>query len=215
MPTRTRDNRIHRATGGGSRGVSILEALLSLAIFGILAAGVLIFVIGPLDFAGGSGQRERAVFLAEEGIAAVRSVRNDGWTGLAAGTYGLSKSTGKWAFSGTSDITDIFTREIVVEAVNRDVSGDIVTSGGTPDPRTRRVTSRVSWNPPLGVAQSVELSAYLSDWNVFDWKQTTDADFSGGTTYQTQVAGSGEGASIQLMAGGGGDWTPSEGQLIL
>src|SRR6188474_2342945 len=90
--------------GRRPRGFSLVEAMLAVAIFGILAAGLLVMVVAPLQSGGVSAERERAVFLAEEGIEASRAIRNEGWAGIVNGPHGLSKPT-IWTFSGTSDTT--------------------------------------------------------------------------------------------------------------
>ncbi|MEK9152152.1 MAG: hypothetical protein AAB692_02200, partial [Patescibacteria group bacterium] len=84
-------------------GATILEALLAIAVFGVLAAGTLTFVVSAIGGPGLPAERERAIFLADEGLAAARSIRNDGWTGLTAGAHGIAQSGGKWIFSGPSD----------------------------------------------------------------------------------------------------------------
>ena len=60
-------------------GFTLLEALLSVAVFGVLAAGSLLFVSSPLLSTRNANDHMRGIFLAEEGIEAARSIRNDGW----------------------------------------------------------------------------------------------------------------------------------------
>ncbi|HSX07438.1 MAG TPA: hypothetical protein VLG11_00940 [Candidatus Saccharimonadales bacterium] len=64
-------------------------------------------------------------------------------------TYGLSKSGGQWAFSGTSDTTDIFTRQLTV-----------VTSSAN----RKTITSTVTWPQPGGTTGSVTLTTELTNW---------------------------------------------------
>ena len=90
---RTRGNSQSR---GLNRGASIIEVLLAVAIFGALAASVLVFVWEPMTGSGSASERERAVLLAEEGLDAARSVRNSAWTDISDGAHGPSKSGGRW-----------------------------------------------------------------------------------------------------------------------
>src|SRR5947208_2334383 len=84
------------------RGFSIIEAVLAMAVFGVLAAGVLTYVFLPLTAASRTAERARAIFLVDEGLEAARSIRNDAWTNLVNGPHGIAK-TASWAFSGASD----------------------------------------------------------------------------------------------------------------
>ncbi|MFH1047823.1 MAG: type II secretion system protein [Patescibacteria group bacterium] len=183
-------------------GMSVLEVLLAIAIFGVLAASLMTMVWGSLVISGGAVERIRATLLAEEGLDAARSIRNIAWTELADGDHGLDKTGGLWQFAGASDSTDgLYVRSVNVEAVNRDVNGDIVAVGGTLDPRTKKITSTVTWNSPYDGAKSLALVTHLTNWNVYDWNQTTDNEFSAGEFDYTVVVGSGEAAYLLLDTG--------------
>ncbi len=190
-----------------------------MAVFGLLASGTITLVLGPIAAAGDAAERGRAVFLAEEGIEAARSIRDESWTLLAPGAHGLARAA-KWSFSGPGDaVTDgnlTYFRTVTVEPVGRDISGNVVTSGGSVDPRTRLVTAQVTWTSFLGIARSVRSSAYLTHGNAFDWLQTTDVDFGPGSKNGTAVVGSGASASVQLApATVAKSWTSAEGNLIV
>jgi photosystem II stability/assembly factor-like uncharacterized protein/Tfp pilus assembly protein PilV len=198
-----------------NRGFSLFEVVLAIGVFGVIAAGLLNLVIIPMTSSGNVADREKAVYLAQEGIEAAKSVRNAGWASLANGAHGLVQSGGLWVFSGASDQTvdgtTTYTRVVTVAGVNRDGSGDIVTSGGTLDPRTKHVTSTVSWTPPLtGTPLSVSYQTYLTHWDVYDWTQTSDADWDAGTLSGTASDGTGESA-ILTLASAAKIWDPLGG----
>jgi len=65
-----------------------------------------------------------------------------------ASTYGLAKSGGQWTFSGTTDTTDIYTRQITVS------------SAGT---NRKLITSTVTWQTG-GATSSVTLTTRISNW---------------------------------------------------
>ena len=73
---------------------------------------------------------------------------------------------GLWVLkgSGTSDIFQKYTRVIKVCDVQRDVSGNIVNSGGQADASTKKVTTTVSWNVTPTRANSIVLTTYLTKW---------------------------------------------------
>ena len=185
--------------------------------FCIVWDGIVAVVLGQSRLRN-RGDSTQAVFLAQEGIDAARSIRDNGWLNLTNGNHGLQRTGGYWSFLGASEVIDgTYTRVIAVSDVNRDGSGNIVTSGGTVDPRTKLVSATVSWTPGVFVPRAVSVQAYLVDWNVYDWTQTTDADFNAGTHGSTVVSGSGMAANVvlvQTVGGGGGDpeWAVGGGQ---
>lgn len=131
-------------------GFSLVEALfvISIAIFSILMIWkVYVFYVkislsNPKSF--------QASFLAEEGIEAVKFMRDSSWSGfLATTTPGLSYTlvwTGEdWRATTTpAMILGQFDRRVVFAGVYRDASGNI-SEAGTLDPDTRKVTVTVSW----------------------------------------------------------------------
>lgn len=130
-------------------GFSLIEVLLAVAVFSLLLTAFAgIFASGGQSSML-AGQRARAVFLAEEGLEAARNIRDENFSNLSNGTHGLSASGSQWSFSGTSDTTDIFTREIVISSV---------------DAKRKQVTSRVAWQQNPQRAGSVSLVSYLTNW---------------------------------------------------
>ena len=135
------------------RGFSTLEALLSASIIFLLVSAIFgAFIYG--NTAGVyAGSQNRAVYLAEEGLEAVKAIRAGGFNNLNDGTYGLSASGSQWQFSGTSDTTDgHFRREIVI------------TSAGT---NRKQVVSTVTWQQNPQRTGSVSLTTYINNWRPF------------------------------------------------
>src|SRR6185369_8730762 len=91
--------------------------------------------------------KNKASSIAEEGLEAVRSIRNESFANLVDGNYGLSQSGNKWIFSGTSDTVGSYTRVIQI---------------ATADSTTKTVLSTVAWSSP--VVGSVSYLTYLTNW---------------------------------------------------
>ena|SRR3989344_6807071 len=93
----------------------------------------------------------KGALLAEEGLEAVRFLRDSSWNTnivpLALGTnYNLVLQSNTWSTTTASFFIDnTFERVIVFSSVNRDANGDIVSTGGALDPGTKLVTVSVSW----------------------------------------------------------------------
>jgi len=145
-------------------GFSVIEVLLAAAIFVIFAGGIAQVVLH--GYSGNRLGEEQTIAnnFASEGIEAVRSIKNQAYSGLAnsVGT-GITQTGGVWAFSGANNTFGKYSRVITVADVYRDGSGNIVASGGTLDPDTKNISSMVSWNFNAGRSNSIELISYLTD----------------------------------------------------
>lgn len=164
-----------------NQGFTLVEILLATALLSLfLAAVTASFVYGLRGVAWGS-DRVRAVFLAEEGLAAVQNIRDTGFSGLSDGTFGLSSTGSQWAFSGSSDTTDIFTRQLIISSV---------------DANTKSLISTVTWPKSAASAGSVSLVSRLTNWianTVVGWSVPFQAriyDASGSQNgWKVQISG--------------------------
>lgn len=145
-------------------GFGLLETLVATAIFLIVAGGGAVLVLGAFSTNRLGTEQTQAIGYAQEGLEAARSVHKQGWAGMTPGTYGIDPSGGSWAFSGSSNTSGKFSRQIIIEQAQRDGSGNIVNSGGTPDPDTVRVTSSVQWGFTPTRNNTVNLTSYLTHW---------------------------------------------------
>jgi prepilin-type N-terminal cleavage/methylation domain-containing protein len=157
-------------------GFSLVELLIALGVFAILAAGVFAVATNSYRSFYGVGDRQVITEYAQEGIEATKFIGYNSWLGLTnavSGNHGLSKTNGLWTFSGTSDTLGNLTRVITVANVQRSVTtGAIVTSGGIDDPQTKKIAVTISGT---GIDDYV-LEDYVMDWNAKVWEQT---DWSG------------------------------------
>ncbi len=154
-------------------GFSVLEVILAAAIFVTFATAAVVVVISGIDNNRLGGEMTVANQFNTEGMEAVRSIKNQDFSnisGLASGYCtsgaGVNISGGVWALkgSGTSDNLDSrYSRVIKVCDVQR-LNGDIVTSGGTNDPNTKKVTVTTNWNFTSARPESVEFTDYLTNW---------------------------------------------------
>ena len=139
-----------------------------MGLFVIIAATGAVSVLGSFSGNRLSDQETEATFIAQQGIEASRSLKNQGWNDpfLAtdcSGGCGIDSSGGSWTWSGSSNTIGDFTRTITVASVQRDGNGDIVASGGTDDPDTKQVTTDVTWNFSPTRQNTVTLITYLTN----------------------------------------------------
>lgn len=172
---------VHRWFLKPRRAISLIEVLLALVIFVLFVGGIFYLAVDVRDQSSQGRLKSEALTYAEEGLEAVRFIRDQDFWDLEDGTYGLLESGGTWSFSGTSDTIDAFyERSIVIDPVYRDVDGNIA-STGTLDPLTKKVTSAVEWSWRGVVLDSVELTTYYTNWRGDQWMLTTCTEFASGT----------------------------------
>jgi len=130
------------------KGFSLVEVIIAVSVFSIIVTGLMGAFVYAYKSSVISGKKSRAVFWAEEGLEAVRSIRDRSFNNLVDGTHGLAISGNQWIFSGTEDVTDIFTRSVDIGAIDSD---------------TRKITSNISWEEQERTYE-VSLVSYLTNW---------------------------------------------------
>ena len=150
-------------------GFSVIEIILAAALFMIIATGSITVILQGTDSNRLGEEQTVANQYAAEGIEAVRSIKNQGFGNLinSNGTGVVRSENNVWAFDGANNQfgpSNKYTRILTVSDIQRDTNGNIVTSGGTTDLMTKKVSSTVSWNFTPGRTNSIELTSYLSDW---------------------------------------------------
>lgn len=130
-------------------GLTLVEVLIAAAIILVAVMSLLGVHSFYLRSALENGAVVKAVHLAEEGIEAMRYLRDVSWSQniapLTNGVpYGLAFNTA-WATDSTSMVVGKFYRTVTFSSVERDAQSDIVSSGGVVDPNTKLVTVSVSW----------------------------------------------------------------------
>ncbi|MEI7792031.1 MAG: type II secretion system protein [Candidatus Berkelbacteria bacterium] len=149
------------------KGFSLVEILLAVALFSVFSVGVISLVLQGWNTARLAQENSVAKEYASEGIEAARSIKNQSFASLInTSSTGIVQSGGVWTFSGTNNTFDSnkFTRTIAVADVYRDVSNNIVATGGTLDPLSKKITSTVNWNISPTRADSSVISTYLTNW---------------------------------------------------
>jgi len=152
-----------------SAGFGLLEVIVAVGIWTILASAGVMMTTGSLRINTQSTDNDQAVLLASEGLDAARTIKKIGWATPFLGTScvtgcGVATVSATWGFAGTTDLIGKYTRQLFVTPVNRDGSGNIVTTGGTVDPDTYKVESKVTWQRTPVVTGTVSLVSYLANY---------------------------------------------------
>lgn len=159
-------------------GFTLIEVLIACAIISICMFALMMTVQKGIQLSSVALKKSQASFLLEEGAEAVKSIRNNNWTTISnlnlsptqyhlffnnsLSYWVLDTSTTSLAGSTTTYPIGIFDRTVTIFPVERDSNDDIVESGGTVDPQTKKVTIEVIWNSYNGI-NSRSLSFYITD----------------------------------------------------
>lgn len=149
------------------RGFSLIEVLVGLAIFVIIVVSVYGSVTVANKAVNKAGEKRQAAFLLEEGVEAVRRMRDAGWDAKIkdrTASYCLNFVGSQFTLDDPcSQIDSTFTRTAIFNNVCRaDESGkksDIVSCPGAyTDSDIKKVTVTVTWK---GYTESVDF--YLAN----------------------------------------------------
>jgi prepilin-type N-terminal cleavage/methylation domain-containing protein len=147
-------------------GFSLVELLVAISIAGIVLISMTQAVVVAVD----TTERERhiteALHFAEEGIEAVRAMRNSSWSAniqpLTTGlTYYVVTSGDNWSLTNTNPglLFGQYDRTIQFAEVFRDAN-DTISASGTSDPDSRKMTVTVGWRE-RNATTTVVLETYL------------------------------------------------------
>lgn len=186
-------------------GQSLVELIIVMALSVVILPALLTGLVSSRQGKAQQSQRTQAVYLLNETIDAVRSVREKGWTAFSAnGTFHPVIFGTNWTLATGSAVVNGLTQSVVVGNANRDTNGTIVVSGGSPDPSSKKINVAISWGQPYAstVSATLFMTRYLDN-NSFT--QTTAADFNVGTKSGTIITNT-AGGEVTLGSGGHGDW---------
>lgn len=194
------------------KGFGLIEMII---VCGIVVMTFVVFMraeVSALRLFRTQQENMESSLLAAEALEAVRSVRDESWTATIAWRtqspltspslrYYPVVISGKWSLATSSPglVNGIYDRYVIFEKVSRNGSDAIVSSGGTDDAGTRKVTARVDW----GGAKSMSVISYISNFQAS----------LGGVT-ETKQSFSYEGATLETdfnfpSGNGNGDLTQS------
>ncbi len=147
-------------------GQSLLEVIIALAIFSLVASSLAVMVLGGFSGLEQGGEHLQAKLLASQQIEDIRLLREIGFNELAFSQDVTTSTIGQY------DST------VTYEDVCRDGSNDIIACPGSyTDVYMQKITSQVDWIIRGTITNTVKQITYLTNWDSIDWTQT---DWSGG-----------------------------------
>src|SRR3990167_772789 len=147
-------------SGFGMLEIIIGVAIISASLFSLIAVAQI-----SLRFVGESTQNAKSGFLLEEGVEAIKFLRDSGWDVnivplVVNVSHYLNFNGTNWESTSVNNYIDgVFERSFVIEDVYRDSNDDIAASG-TLDAGTKKVSVLVSWNTRSGTTTK-NISTYI------------------------------------------------------
>ncbi len=130
-------------------GSLLLEAIIAIGIFALFLGGIgLTLILGERTTVL-SGDRARAVFLAEQQLEAIRQMRSVSYASVTTGNHGLKLNTSGWSWSGTLVKNNGYTSWVTVTPKGTD---------------WLEIASNVKWNFGNTRSGSVLITTQLTNW---------------------------------------------------
>lgn len=154
-----------------NKGLTIIELIVVVAV--ISSAFIGVFGITNLGLLSQdlTEKKIEASYLAQEGIEAARSIRDQNWGNISSLLTGMDyfliasqSEENEWILTTLNPglIDGIFSRIINIDSVLRDSNDDISGSGAS-DPNSRKITVKISWDQ-RGVKKEIDVPLYLTNW---------------------------------------------------
>ncbi len=166
----------------GQRGFTLVEAVVAMTVFVVGVVALVQITLLAKSTSEEGQDTVQAVNYLQEGVEAVRSIRDHDWNLVASVTpgtsYRLNAQPGTappWTLTAGSEAIDKYTRTVRFENVRREDTdgsgtmnaGDVICTGAGcgefDDPDTRRMTVTISWQQGQRTVTRA-LYAYLTDW---------------------------------------------------
>lgn len=129
-------------------GFTLLEPLLAGALLVVVALTIITGIVAGQYGALAAADRTKALYLAGEGLEALRNLRDLSAAELQEGEWGLSRVDGTWELGASPDVTESrFTRTLTIEG-----AGD-----------EHNITVAVSWEG-VHAEEEVVLQSRLTNW---------------------------------------------------
>lgn len=144
-------------------GQSLIDIMIGLALVSLSIGLAAILVYGGQDMLIDRENTVRANAFAREGLEAAQAILASDWSGTSDGSHGIAFASGTWTFIGTSSVSDVFTRRVVLTALGTD---------------TRVVESVVQWSPAPERPREVVFTTLATNWALVE---ETGGDTGGGS----------------------------------
>jgi hypothetical protein len=133
------------------KAFSLIEALLAVALFSASASMMITTMISAQDSNLAAANLNKASLMAEEGLDAVKSIRNEFFTNITDGDYQIAITSGAYTLQPGIETIDTFTRQVTIDS-------------NALDTYHKRVTVEVTYPNRTGANRLVQAQTIITDW---------------------------------------------------
>jgi len=131
------------------KGQSLVEAIVAIGIAVLVITGLVVLAVGAVRSATLARNRSLAVQYAQEGLEALRSVRDRDFAEVPVpGTYKLFWDGSQWNAISGSEAIDLYSRSFTSSLIS---------------PGKIKIVMTVGWADSAG-SHTLDLTTYLTDW---------------------------------------------------
>lgn len=155
-----------------------------MGIFTLTVSAIIFLIIDSYIIHRLSRELTLASFLAEEGMEAARSIRDNSWSNLILGEHGLAVSGNEWIFQGNEEDISHYLNNGKRKIIITDIDSD-----------RKKIISQISWKFNEIRTEEVEMITYLTNWLVSaigDWSDPFQEA-------SLDLAGNNDGLKIQIQ----------------
>lgn len=182
------------------KGFSLVEILVAVGVFAIVTVSIAgLFTTLSVNSTNDS-EMISAQLEMRKMVSLVVKHKGEAWYEIMDNSDGnqkyISIVEGGTAISDGVLVENGYTEYFTINNVLRDTSGNIVDSGGSIDPLTKKITLNISWVSPQLGAQSLTRTLYINDWETLKLTDTTVAEFQQGILTDVQIIASDDGEVV-------------------
>ena len=171
------------------QGQSLIELIIAIALFATVLLGLSLFIFDSYNASRLALDMTKADFLAEEGLEVAKSIRDNKFSDLSAGSHGLLISNSHWIFQGVEEdlASQLNEGKRVIEVENDPIDQNI-----------KKITSTITWKFTENRSEEVKLISYLTNWQkgLEVRKPTARTDSGNHTTNDTWAYDSPDGTTF-------------------
>ncbi len=203
----------------GGVGQSLIELIIAIGVAAVILPALFFGFMTSTQSKAQETQSLQANALMNEGLEAARAVREANWSNIATnGDYHPVIVTNSWTLVAGTEIINQYTRIVNIADVSRDSNGNVVLSGGTVDPSTKKITVTISWTTPYAaqVSTTIYLTRYLNNQSILQPSPAPPAILFSTFTAANSSGVVANNANVKLTdAGAGkGDWCAATPKVV-
>lgn len=169
-------------------GSSLLEAVVAIGLASLFLWATIGLVIISKQGAGNAQDRQEALWYANQGIDALRTMDFSNLTLTETGNITFAGNTWTLNTNGSQLLDNKYTRTVHVQEAFRDDDCALVSVGGTLDDDSRFLQSDVAWIDGTGRSQLLTLNSFAANWDDMqgmcaDMADAITFDFSASTWF--------------------------------